>query len=169
MKEVERILRIDHAGEYGAMHIYKAQLLVARIFYKDIVFKLEEMLSHEKVHFGTFNKILVARSIRRCYAIHFWALSGFSLGIFTALIGRNAIWVCTNSIESTVLHHLAWQLEFLSKNDSEVHQAVLSIAADEEAHQKFGQTNSKNSLVYKPIFYIVRRATEFAIWLSAKL
>ena len=169
MKEVERILRVNHAGEYGAINIYKAQLFVARLSYKEIVPQLEEMLSHEKVHFSTFNKILVARSIRRCYAIHFWAFGGFSLGLFTALIGRNAIWVCTNSIESTVLHHLEWQLEFLSKNDSEVHQAVLSIKADEEAHQEFGQTNGKNSLVYKPIFYIVRSATEFAIWLSAKL
>jgi len=169
MKEIERILRVDHAGEYGAINIYTAQLFVARVFYKDLVPQLEEMLSHEKVHFNTFNKILVARSIRRCYAIKFWAVGGFFLGLFTALMGRNAIWVCTNSIESTVLHHLEWQLAFLSTNDLEVHQAVLSIKADEEAHQEFGQTNGKNSLVYKPIFYIVRRATEFAIWLSAKL
>lgn len=169
MKEVERILRVDHAGEYGAINIYKAQLFIARIFYRDIVLQLEEMLSHEKVHFSTFNKILVARSIRRCYAIHLWAFGGFLLGLFTALIGRNAIWVCTNSIESTVLHHLEWQLDFLSKNDSEVHQAVLSIKADEEAHQEFGQANGKSSLVYKPIFYIVRQATEIAIWLSSKL
>ena len=169
MKEVERILRVDHAGEFGAINIYRAQLFVARILYKDIVSQLEEMLSHEKVHFNTFNKILVARSIRRCYAIHFWAFGGFTLGLFTALIGRNAIWVCTNSIESTVLHHLEWQLEFLNKNDLEVREAVLSIKADEEAHQEFGQGNGKNSLVYRPIFYIVRRATEFAIWLSTKL
>ncbi|WP_323816060.1 demethoxyubiquinone hydroxylase family protein [Cellvibrio sp. NN19] len=169
MKEVERILRVDHAGEFGAINIYRAQLFVARIFYKDIASQLEEMLSHEKVHFNTFNKILVSRSIRHCYAIHLWAFGGFILGLFTALIGRNAIWVCTNSIESTVLHHLEWQLDFLSKNDLEVHNAVLSIKTDEEAHQEFGQTNDKNSLVYKPIFYLVRQATEFAIWLSTKL
>jgi len=169
MKEVERILRVDHAGEYGAINIYKAQLLVARIFYKDIASQLEEMLSHEMVHFNTFNEILVSRSICHCYAIHLWAFGGFILGIFTALIGRNAIWVCTNSIESTVLHHLEWQLEFLSEHDLEVHDAVLSIKADEETHQKFGQANGKSSLVYKLIFYVISRATEFAIWLSAKL
>jgi ubiquinone biosynthesis monooxygenase Coq7 len=169
MSEVERILRVDHAGEYGAINIYRAQLFVARFFYKDIVSQLEEMLSHEKIHFDTFNKIMLARSIRHCYAIHFWALGGFSLGLFTALLGRNAIWVCTDSIESTVLHHLEWQLEFLIKNDPEVYAAVLSIKADEESHREFGQTHGKNSLVYKPIFYIVRRATEGAIWLSTKL
>jgi 3-demethoxyubiquinol 3-hydroxylase len=169
MKEVERILRVDHAGEYGAINIYTAQLLIARLFYKDIVPQLEEMLSHEKVHFNIFNNLLISRSIRRCYAIHFWALGGFSLGLVTAIIGRNAIWVCTNSIESTVLHHLEWQLDFLSKNDIEAHAAVSSIKADEEAHQEFGQTNGKNSLGYKLIFYAVRRTTEFAIWLSTKL
>lgn len=169
MKEVERILRVDHAGEYGAINVYRAQLIVARVFYKDIASQLEEMLSHEKAHFNTFNEILISRSIRHCYAIHFWAFGGFVLGFFTALIGRNAIWVCTNSIESTVLHHLEWQLEFLSENDLEVYNAVLSIKADEEAHQELGQINGKNSLVYKPIFCIVRQATGFAIWLSTRL
>lgn len=169
MKEIERILRVDHAGEYGAINIYRAQLLVARVFYRDIASQLEEMLSHEKVHFNTFDNILVSRSIRHCYALRFWAVGGFILGLFTALVGRNAIWVCTNSIESTVLHHLERQLEFLSKNDSEVHNAVLSIKADEESHQGFGQKNGKDSFLYKLIFYTVRQATEFAIWLSTRL
>ncbi len=169
MKEVERILRVDHAGEYGAINIYKAQLIVARLLYRDIVSQLADMLAHEQTHYSTFNNLLTTRSIRRCYAIHFWAFGGFMLGLFTAILGRNAIWVCTNSIESTVLHHLDWQLEFLSKNDLEAHAAVLSIKADEEAHQEFGATNGKNSLVYRPIFFIVRQATEFAIWLSTKL
>ena len=86
MKEIERILRLDHAGEYGAINIYSAQLLIARLFYKDIVSKLEEMLSHEKEHFNTFNNLLVARSIRPFYAIKFWAVGGFALGLSTAII-----------------------------------------------------------------------------------
>lgn len=82
---------------------------------------------------------MLARSIRHCYA-----LGDFLLGLFTALLGRNAIWVCTDSIESTVLHHLEWQLEFLIKNDLEVYAAVLSIKVDEESHREFGQINGKN-------------------------
>lgn len=169
MNEVERILRVDHAGEYGAIHIYKAQLFIARLFYQDIVWQLEEILAHEIVHLRTFNTILVARSIRRCYAIHLWALGGFLLGLFTALLGRNAIWVCTNSIESTVLQHLEWQLEFLSNNDLEVYAAVLGIKADEEAHQKCAHANGKSSLIYRPIFYMVKRITEWAIGLFTRL
>ncbi|CAC9488149.1 2-polyprenyl-3-methyl-6-methoxy-1,4-benzoquinol hydroxylase, coq7 type [uncultured Gammaproteobacteria bacterium] len=169
MKEVERILRVDHAGEYGAIHVYKAQLMFARIFYKDIAPKLEEMLSHEKQHFQTFNNILNKRNIQHCNALNFWALGGFLLGFLTGILGRNAIWVCTNSIETTVLHHLDWQLKFLQENDSEAYDAVLSIKLDEEQHQEYGNQHAQISFIYKPIFWVVRQSTNFAIWLSTKL
>lgn len=169
MIEVERILRVDHAGEFGAINIYRSQLFVARYLYKDIVSKLEEMLGHEKQHFQRFDQILKKRGIRHCYALHFWALGGATLGFLTALAGRNAIWVCTYSIESTVLHHLDWQLDLLEQHDTEVHAAVLSIKADEQEHQEFGQNHGSKSAMYRPVFWVVRNSTEFAIWLSTKL
>ena len=169
MLEVERILRVDHAGELGAINIYRKQLFVARYFYKDIVPVLEEMLSHEMGHFEIFDSLLKKRGIRHCYALKFWAFGGAVLGLFTAFLGRNAIWVCTNSIEKTVLHHLEWQLEFLSRNDAEAYDAVHSIKAEEEEHKELGENNGVNSFVYKPIFYLVRKSTELAIWLSTKL
>jgi ubiquinone biosynthesis monooxygenase Coq7 len=169
VQEIERILRVDHAGEYGAINIYTAQLIVARVFYKDIVPKLEEMIVHEKRHFETFNNLLISRSIRHCYALRFWAFGGFSLGLITALIGRNAIWICTDSVETTVLHHLDWQLEFLHRHDAIAYDAVSSIKADEEEHQEFGENHSTESFIYKPIFFTVQQSTELAIWLSTKL
>ena len=169
MKEIERILKLDQAGEYGAIYIYSAQLLISRILYKNIVSKLEEMISHEKEHYKTFNNLLIARSMQPFQTIKFWAVGGFVLGLFTAILGRKAIWICTDAVETTVLHHLEWQLEFLSKNDSEVHTAVLSIVDDEKSHQEFGQSHGENSLFYGPIFFIVTKSTEFAIWLSTKL
>ncbi len=104
MREVDRIIRVDHAGEYGAIHIYKTQLLVARIFYKDIVYKLEEMLGHERAHFQTFNQLLEQRNIWHCSALQFLALGGAMLGCITALLGRNAVWVCTNSKIKTSIY-----------------------------------------------------------------
>lgn len=169
MKEVERILKLDQAGEYGAIYIYSAQLLIAHLFYKTIVSKLEEMISHEKEHYNTFNNLLIARSMEPFQIIKFWAVGGFILGFFTAIIGRKAIWICTDAVETTVLEHLEWQLEFLSKNDTEAHVAVLSIVADEKSHQEFGQTNGGSSIFYVPIFFVVKKSTEFAIWLSTKL
>jgi ubiquinone biosynthesis monooxygenase Coq7 len=169
MKEIERIIRVDHAGERGAIGVYSAQLLVVRVLHKDLVIVLEEMLSHEREHYGTFSRLLKVRGIRHCYGLPLWALGGWVLGIITALLGRNAIWVCANSIETTVLHHLQWQLAFLKLHDAEAHAAVLSIKKDEEAHQEMGQRNGRNSIIYQPIFWLVQRLTQFAIWLSTKL
>lgn len=169
MKEIERILRLDQAGEYGAIQIYSAQLLIARLLYKNIVSKLEEMICHEKEHYKTFNNLLMARSMQPFRTIKFWAVGGFVLGFSTAILGRKAIWICTDAVETTVLDHLEWQLEFLSKNDLEVHTAVLSIVDDEKAHQEFGQSHGENSLLYAPIFFVVQKSTAFAIWLSTKL
>ena len=169
MKEIERILRLDQAGEYGAIRIYSAQLLIARLFYKDIVSKLEEMVSHEKEHYQTFNNLLFARKMRPFSSIPFWAVGGFVMGLITAMLGRKAIWICTDAVETTVLHHLEWQLAFLEQHDPEAHAAVLSIVADEESHQQFGQDHGRNSLLYKPIYFLVKRSTEFAIWISVKL
>ncbi|SDU21340.1 demethoxyubiquinone hydroxylase family protein [Halopseudomonas salegens] len=169
MKEVERILRVDHAGEYGAIHIYSTQLLIAKLCFKDIVPTLEEMLIHEQQHLRTFSDILKRRNIRHCYALKLWAIGGCCLGFMTAILGRNAIWVCTESIESTVLHHLDWQLQFLRQHDEEAHNAVFSIKSDEEEHRNYGRENGAGSFLYAPIFVVVRYSTKVAIWLSTKL
>ncbi len=99
----------------------------------------------------------------------FLAFGGTLLGLLTAIAEKNTIWVCTDSIESTVLHHLDWQLDFLELHDHEVYEAVLSIKADEEAHQEFGQSHGSRSAMYRPVFWVVRQSTELAIWLSTKL
>jgi ubiquinone biosynthesis monooxygenase Coq7 len=165
-KEIERILRLDHAGEFGAIRIYSAQLLIAGIFYKDIVSQLEEMIAHEKEHYKIFSTLLAARSMSPFRVISFWAISGFIMGIFTAILGRKAIWVCTDAVETTVLDHLEWQLEFLKKHDLEAHAAVLSIITDEEEHQEFGRNHVSNAFIYKSISFVIKRSTAFAIWIS---
>jgi len=169
MKEVERIIRVDHAGELGAISIYSAQRTVAKFLYKDIVDKLDEMLGHEKDHFKTFDNWLKKNKVRHCYALAFWSLGGYILGFITALLGRKAIWVCTNAVETTVLHHLDLQLSYLKMYETTAYEAVLSIKNDEEEHQKFGSLHGSNAKVYLPIKWVVKYSTKFAIWLSTKL
>lgn len=166
MAEVNGIIRLNHAGERGAIAVYSAKLLLARILYKDMVDDLEEMLRHERDHFATFGRLLASRKIRACYGLAVWAMGGAVLGTVTALLGRNAIWVCTDSIETTVLHHLQWQLELLNEHDAEAYEAVLSIKEDEEAHQALGAANSKGALMSTLISWVVRGSTAFAIWIS---
>jgi len=79
MIEVERILRVDHAGETGAIQIYSAQIFISRFLYPDIVPVLAEMLEHEKSHLKVFSNLLGKRGIRSCYALGLWSLGGVML------------------------------------------------------------------------------------------
>lgn len=167
MKEIERILRLDHAGEYGAIRIYSAQLFIARIFYRDIVSKLEEMISHEREHFKIFGDLLVSRSMNPFSVLSLWAIGGFLMGMSTAMLGRRAIWVCTDAVETTVLDHLEWQLAFLKEHDMEAYTAVSAIISDEQEHQEFGHNHGSDLFIYKPISFLIKRSTAIAIQLSA--
>lgn len=91
MKEIETIIRVDRAGDRGAICIYCAQLVVASVLYKDSVPTLEGMLLHEREHFDTFSRLLNARGIRHCYGLGLWVFGGFTLGTITALLGRNVL------------------------------------------------------------------------------
>jgi 3-demethoxyubiquinol 3-hydroxylase len=167
---VNQILRVDHAGERGAINIYRAQLFVSRALGRSCVPALEEMLAHERRHHEVFESLLAARGVRHCYAITFWAIGGMTLGTVTALLGERAIWVCTSAIESTVNEHLEHQVEFLAKADAEALAAVESIRRDEQAHEEHaGDNGGKSGGLYRVLHSTVRGVTSFAIWLSTKL
>jgi 3-demethoxyubiquinol 3-hydroxylase len=170
VRSVAQIVRVDHAGECGAIAIYKSQIAVSRWLHPSCVEQLLEMLGHEQRHFQTFDTILKARGIRHCYALPFWSLGGWLLGTFTALIGQRAIWVCTAAIENTVNAHLEHQVEVLTREDVEVLAAVESIRRDEEAHEEHAVANGGEARgLYRVLRWIIRGATSFAIWLSTKL
>jgi 3-demethoxyubiquinol 3-hydroxylase len=167
---VERILRVDHAGECGAIRIYRSQIAIARMFHPKCVPALEHMLEHELRHFQTFDKLLKARRIRSCYALPFWMIGGWVLGSATALLGERAIWVCTAAIENTVNQHLDHQVAALSQSDPEALAAVESIRRDEEEHEDHAVRNGgEGQGLYRVLRWIVKGATSFAIWLSTKL
>lgn len=169
MNRVEKILRVNHAGECGAINVYKFQLFVAKCLYKDIVPILQEMLSHEKEHYQIFDNALKERNLRHCYAIKLWSVGGALLGLLTALAGRKAIWTCTDSIETTVLLHLEEQLSCLREVDIDAFEIVRSIQQDEEEHRAIGRKNGSVKLVYRPIYWCVKHSVEFAIYLSVRL
>lgn len=167
--EVARILRVNHAGEKGAIQIYKAQALVARYFFPDLQAQLRHMRAHEQEHFQVFDDILKRREIRSCYSLFLWSMGGSILGAVTALLGRRAIGVTTDAVETTVLDHLEWQLDFLKNTDAEVYEAVQGIRASELEHREWGKETGHTSVLYAPIRWVVSGTTAFAIWLSTKL
>jgi ubiquinone biosynthesis monooxygenase Coq7 len=168
--EVERILRVDHAGERGAVSIYKAQIMVARYLWPSHVPALQEMLSHELAHFALFKAELERRNIRACYALGLWNIGGAVLGFITALLGPKAIWSCTAAIEQTVYKHLLEQMAFLERHDSAALLAVQSIEQDEKSHLAHALDQGGGPIgTNRLIWALVSSSTFIAIWLSQRL
>lgn len=168
--DVQRTLRVNQSGEFGAIGIYQAQRLLAPIFWRDGRALLDEMLAHERDHLRIFTTLLRSRGIRSCYAIGLWRLGGWALGAVTALFGRQGILACTESVESTVLAHLAEQKHRIGARDPELIAAIESIEAQEREHRDHGtEAAASASLPLRMVRAVSRGATELAIALSMRL
>jgi ubiquinone biosynthesis monooxygenase Coq7 len=164
---IARIVRVNHAGEFGAIRIYSAQISVATWRCPDIVPDLATMLRHEKTHCAAFFAAMPARNSRPCRIMSLWSWSGWLLGFFTALAGRRTIWICTAAVEAAVHRHLDDQLHFLEGRDAGLSAIILSIREEELAHLHHAEDQIKSPgpasrLIHRLITY----ATDAVIWLS---
>lgn len=166
-RTISRILKVNHAGEYGAIRIYRAQLWVARRFYPDVVAFLQETLSHELNHCALFADAMPTRQARPCRIMSLWAHGGLVLGFLTALLGRRGIWICTAAVEATVHQHLEDQLFFLRDRDTELHALIESIQDEELSHLHYAEARigPTNHFSYG-LALIISRTTDVVIWLS---
>ena len=128
---VARIVKVNHAGEFGAIRIYSAQIAVSRRRYPDVVPALSDMLAHEKKHCAAFLGAMPERNARPCRVMSLWSWGGWLLGFLTALMGRQAIWICTAAVEAAVHRHLDDQLHFLRERDPGLRDIILSIREEE--------------------------------------
>jgi ubiquinone biosynthesis monooxygenase Coq7 len=164
---VARIVRVNHAGEYGAIRIYRAQIRVARRLFPNVVSDLEDMLQHEIEHCAVFCGAMPARNSRPCRIMSLWSIGGSVLGLVTAVMGRQSIWTCTAAVEAAVHRHLDDQLGFLVTRDKELHEAIVNIREEELSHL----THAEAQLgVPDPYQRFLRRLisvlTDLLIWLS---
>lgn len=164
---IARICRVNHAGEFGAIRIYSAQILVARRFWPQCVASLEGMLADEVEHCRLFFEAMPARNSRPCRVMQFWSVGGWLLGFFTAIIGPQGIWACTAAVEERVHRHLDDQLHFLQTRDPDLHATILSIREEELAHLH----HAEEHLTSRGTWVILMRgmismATDTLIWLS---
>jgi ubiquinone biosynthesis monooxygenase Coq7 len=164
---VRRILKVNHAGEFGAIRIYNAQLALARYLYSDMVPALTEMRDDEIEHCRLFLEAMPARGARPCRVMAFWSLGGYVLGLVTALLGRNMIWVCTEAVEATVHRHLEDQIAFLRDRDQSLHDLIGSIQTQELAHLQHAVDHQpRRGLVRALTLPLIGLVTESLIWLS---
>ena len=167
-RTIARILKVNHAGEYGAIRIYRAQLFVARHFYTSLVPFLSEALADEEGHFRQFLAAMPARHARPCHAMFLWGGGGTILGLLTATFGRNTIMVCTKAVEQTVHRHLEDQLNFLHSRDHELHAIITDIQVEENNHLAFANAELRASPLNKFLKIFITLSTEIVIWLSTQ-
>jgi len=164
---VARIMRVDHAGEYGAIRIYRSQIRVARWLYPDIVPDLTHMLEHELKHCAIFSAAMRTRNSRPCRVMSLWSMGGSVLGFLTALLGRQSIWTCTAAVESTVHRHLDDQLGFLAGRDQELHDAIRNIRVEELSHLSHAEAQLQPpNLYHRTLRGIISFLTDLMIWMS---
>ena len=164
---IARILKVNHAGEYGAIRIYRAQISVAKRLYPDIAPFLAETLSHENNHCAMFRAAMPQRDARPCRIMALWGNGGLVLGFLTALLGRQGIWICTAAVEAAVHRHLQDQLLFVRDRDPELHGLILAIQKEELMHLHYAEERLLEGKFLSPILgALISGATDFAIWLS---
>lgn len=164
---VRSVLRVNHAGEYGAVRIYQAQLALARVLASDLVPFLEDTLTHEIAHRDRFRALMTPRGVVPCGALPVWGVGGWMLGFLTGLFGRNAILACTEAVERTVHHHLGDQLRALGNSDPEVSRVIGDIQTEELGHLDYAECRAaRSSLIASAVRPVVAGSTALLIWLS---
>ncbi|KLN60255.1 ubiquinone biosynthesis protein UbiB [Kiloniella spongiae] len=164
---ISRIVKVNHAGEYGAIRIYRAQIWVARLLYPEIVAFLMETLEHEINHCALFRSAMPERNSRPCRIMGLWGNGGLVLDFVTSLFGRQGIWICTAAVEKAVHHHLEDQLFFLKDKDPALYSLIKDIQAEELSHLQHAEDNiTVNSSWARLLTCSITLATDAVIWLS---
>lgn len=160
-----RMIRVDQAGEYGAVRIYQGQRAVLRNNKA-----LKHMESQEREHLARFNALVAEHKVRPTLLQPLWHLAGFALGAGTALLGEKAAMACTVAVEDVIEEHYARQEEALGDREPELKATVEQFRADEAAHRQQALDHGAEQATAYPLLYAaVSRGTKLAIWLSERL
>jgi len=137
--QVERIVRVDHAGEYGAQRIYQGQLAVlGRGRHGDVI---RHMQAQEQHHLDTFSRLIAERRVRPTALLPLWHLAGYALGAATAALGERAAMACTVAVEEAIDEHYRAQVNVLGDEEPELRATIEEFRAEELEHRDIGLAN----------------------------
>lgn len=134
--DLARMIRVDHAGEYGAKRIYQGQLAVLGRGPKGDL--IRHMQAQEQVHLDTFAAMIAQRRVRPTALLPFWHLAGFALGAATALLGERAAMACTVAVEEAIDEHYAAQAASLGDDEAELREVIERFREEELEHRDIG-------------------------------
>ena len=135
-ERIERMIRVDHAGEYGAARIYAGQLAVLGRGPKGEI--LRHMKAQEQHHLDTFADLVIRRRVRPTALLPLWHIAGFALGAATAALGERAAMACTVAVEEVIDEHYAAQAGELGPEEAELHETIERFRAEELEHRDIG-------------------------------
>lgn len=163
-------MKVNHAGENGAVCIYAGQMLAAQLTARSMLPELAEFKSHEERHRRAFHAELERRGLRRCRSYALCAIGGYALGIVTGLCGRRAIAATTVAVEQVVLEHLRMQVAALTDTDRAAVSAIESIVIEEQHHHDRSADIAKASGIWLTLLVpVIRISTKAVIWLGMHL
>jgi 3-demethoxyubiquinol 3-hydroxylase len=166
----DRILKVNHAGEHGAVNIYAGQILMARFTDPAMIGILRDFKSHEERHRELFRQALAQRDRPRCRSYRLCGFGGLMLGLVTGLFGRSAIAATTVAVERVVLRHLEHQMTVLREQDRAAAATICVIVSEEQQHHDTAKAFGGNSGFWdKVLAPVVSWSTESVIWLGMRL
>jgi len=171
-KILEEILRVDHAGERGAIKIYEGQLLALNTIKQDesLKKKIEEMKEQEKEHLEYFENEIQKRKIKPTYLLPLWDIMGVALGFGTTLLGKKAAMLCTASVEEVIEGHYENQLKNLGNDEMALKDKIEKFKNDEVEHKNIAyETGATNKGFYSIMDKVIKTGSKIAITISEKI
>jgi 3-demethoxyubiquinol 3-hydroxylase len=166
----ERIIKVNHAGENGAVGIYSGQIFMACVTARHMLSQLAEFRAEEQKHRSIFQAELQRRGRPRCRSYWLCGIGGYLLGLITGLLGGSAIAATTVAVESVVLKHLQHQLITLGDRDPEATAAISAIISEERQHHDQSEVHLEGHRRWRAVIEpAVSASTEAVIWLGMRL
>tara|TARA_B100000676_G_scaffold288444_1_gene319987 strand:- start:59 stop:592 length:534 start_codon:yes stop_codon:yes gene_type:complete len=170
--KVEEFIRVDHAGERGAVKIYEGQLLALSTLVKDESLKktIEEMKVHEVEHCQFFEKEIKKRNIKPTKFLPLWDLLGVGLGFGSTLLGKKAAMLCTASVEEVIDKHYLDQINQLGADEKELKKKIIKFREDELHHKDIAyEKGASKKGFYSLMDKIIKTGSKIAINISEKI
>ena len=170
--KVEEFIRVDHAGERGAIKIYEGQLLALNTFIKDDKLKkiIEEMKEHEKEHCEYFENEIKKRKITPTKFLPLWDLLGVGLGFGSTILGKKATMLCTASVEEVIQEHYASQIKQLESDENKLKNKITKFRKDELNHKNIAyEEGATKEGPYSILDKIIKTGSRIAINISEKI
>ena len=171
-KKLEEFIRVDHAGERGAIKIYEGQLLALNTIYKDNQLKetIEEMREHDREHCDYFENEIKKREIKPTKFLPLWDLLGVGLGFGTTLLGKKAAMLCTASVEEVIDKHYQDQINQIKDDEKELRDKIIKFREDELNHKDIAyEKGASKEGFYSILDKVIKTGSKIAINISEKI